>query len=539
VLLVEDNPADALIVRQTLGNGHDARVEHVQTLTDAMSRLETGGIDVVLLDLGLPDSQGLGTFSAFHARWRDTPVVVLSGMKHDDVGLVAVKEGAEDFLSKDDLNRPLLERALYYAVERKQLKVALLQHERRHSQELERQVTERTALAEKRTAQLREMSRALAQSEQRERQRIARFIHDGLQQLLVTASMNLGRAARQSPDEQHQSIDRVQEIIRQAIAMSRSLTAQLSPAVLFETGLSRALEWLARNMRVDHDLVVALDVPEDLPQLPHDVATVVFESVRELLFNVVKHGRTHDASVGARVVGRRLEVVVRDGGVGFDPRELEQSSEHFGLRNVQHRLHLIDGDLHIQAAPGRGVQVTLTVLLDAAHAGSPAAPQPAAEPAPEPAPAPAPEPVLAAAPRQGSEPNSGPERRDIRVLVVDDHRIFRQGLIEMLMHSGCQDVLNIVGQADSGEAAVDQALELRPDVVLMDINLPGINGMEATRRILRLLPRTRVIGLSLHERDDMARAMRDAGAIAYLSKTGGIDQLVDTICDSPSRKIQK
>jgi DNA-binding NarL/FixJ family response regulator len=118
--LVEDNPADAELVRAFLeeGSASFCQLEEARRLSAALKRIVRGGIDVVLLDLWLPDSSGLATFQRFHARCNDVPVVVLSGMDQESVALEAVKMGAQDYLVKGKADGEMLVRALRFAVER-------------------------------------------------------------------------------------------------------------------------------------------------------------------------------------------------------------------------------------------------------------------------------------------------------------------------------------------------------------------------------------------------------------------------------------
>jgi len=113
-----------------------------------------------------------------------------------------------------------------------------------------------------------------------------------------------------------------------------------------------------------------------------------------------------------------------------------------------------------------------------------------------------------------------------RVLIADDHKIMREGLVRLLQY---EPDLDVVGQASDGQQAVDLAGELRPDIIIMDINLGEMSGIEATRRILLQCPDFRVIGLSMHEDRNVARAMREAGAAAYLTKMGPSDDLIAAI----------
>jgi DNA-binding NarL/FixJ family response regulator len=123
---------------------------------------------------------------------------------------------------------------------------------------------------------------------------------------------------------------------------------------------------------------------------------------------------------------------------------------------------------------------------------------------------------------QAHEPTPTP----IRVLLADDHRILREGLASLLSE---EPDLQIVGQAVNGLEAIQLARSIHPDVILMDVTMPRLNGIEATRRITAEMSQVAVIGLSMHEEDDMADAMRSAGAVAYLSKDGPADVLIATI----------
>jgi DNA-binding NarL/FixJ family response regulator len=92
-----------------------------------------------------------------------------------------------------------------------------------------------------------------------------------------------------------------------------------------------------------------------------------------------------------------------------------------------------------------------------------------------------------------------------------------------------QPRLDLIGEADDGQEAVEMALQLYPDVVLMDVSMPRMDGIEATRRIKEAAPDIGIIGLSMHHKDDMASTMRNAGASDYLMKTAAAEELIDAI----------
>ena len=129
VLLIEDNPGDALLIEEAL---HDVPtpafgLDHVDRLSLGLERLARGDIDVILLDLSLPDSHGLDTLTRTCAHAPTIPVIVLTGLDDNVLEVRAVQSGAQDFLSKNALNGHLLARAIRYAIERKQAEEQLRQ----------------------------------------------------------------------------------------------------------------------------------------------------------------------------------------------------------------------------------------------------------------------------------------------------------------------------------------------------------------------------------------------------------------------------
>ena len=118
------------------------------------------------------------------------------------------------------------------------------------------------------------------------------------------------------------------------------------------------------------------------------------------------------------------------------------------------------------------------------------------------------------------------EKEVIRVLVVDDHRLVREGLVNLLR---VYPDIEVVGEAEDGDGAVSGARELRPDVVLMDIGMPGMNGITATRLVKKESPDTAVIMLTMLDQDAYVYEAVKAGATGYLLKNAGLEELVAAI----------
>ncbi len=134
VLLVEDNPGDARLIRELLADCKTARfsLEWVDRLSLGLERLTQGGLDIVLLDLRLPDSNGIDTFVKIHCQAPSLPVIPLTGMDDEELAVTVVRAGAQDYLVKGEVDTNLLSSAIRYAIERKKTEEALRESEKRY-----------------------------------------------------------------------------------------------------------------------------------------------------------------------------------------------------------------------------------------------------------------------------------------------------------------------------------------------------------------------------------------------------------------------
>ncbi|BFU94925.1 MAG: protein of unknown function [Nitrospira sp.] len=410
-------------------------------------------------------------------------------------------------------------------------------HERicRLAEELEQRVVERTSELITSQGLLRALAAELTVTEQRERRRIATELHDYLAQLLVCAHLKVSQARpKQNSLETEEWLDQAAEVLQQALSYTRSLVAQLTPMVLHEFGLSSALRWLGEQMQ-RHQLTVDLDIAATEPvPLAEDEAILLFQSVRGLLINVSKHARVDHAAVRLTETDGILRIEVRDEGKGLDPSYGDAADEgsattRFGLFSIQERMKALGGWFTIGSTPDKGTVAAMTLPLTK-HVESDerdGAPMAARTEDPDTAM----ETVThrhakTDLPATGPLPPPKPARPPIRVLLVDDHALMRQGL-RGLLEDGTD--VTVVGEAADGEEALAIAEALRPEVVIMDINMPKMDGVEATRRLKMRLPSIVVIGLSMHTSAHHREALKNAGAFAYLTKGSVSDQLKQTI----------
>jgi signal transduction histidine kinase len=375
---------------------------------------------------------------------------------------------------------------------------------------IRQQVSSGVVQLEQQTNRLRMLADQVAATEQKERKRIAAIIHDHLQQLLVAGKLQLAQVTRELGRKEFEkagaSVTRVGEFLDEATRAARTLTVELRPPVLYEDGLGAAFQWLANKFKADHRLSVTLDMDEVPGKLPDTLKIMIFESVKEMLLNVVKYSGVQEAQLSLRYNKEYLNVTVKDSGHGFEtyPAELRPSDRGFGLFSIRERLKLLNGELKIASRPNQGTEVTMVIPVDWIDE-SLQKPQVAWD---------------------KQSVNSLSTSRTIKILLADDHKIVREGLANLLKENPAFDV---VAQAENGQEAVEKSEIFMPDVVIMDINMPKLNGIEATRIIKRSFPKISVIGLSVQNEEYVVDSMKKAGATALLNKAGDSQELVKLI----------
>jgi CheY-like chemotaxis protein len=233
---------------------------------------------------------------------------------------------------------------------------------------------------------------------------------------------------------------------------------------------------------------------------------LLFECTRELLFNVVKHAGVLRARVTLAPAGDDCcAITVSDQGKGFDPdgAGFSEGASGFGLFAIRERLRPLGGRLTVHSVPDEGARLMLAAPLSLPPSQEGAAEEPSRPGAEK--------------PRSEYLPGGDAQEGAIRVVLADDHEMMRVGLAGLIEQ---EPDMVVVGLAADGEAAVELTHHLRPDVVVMDVTMPLVNGVEATRVICERFVDVSVIGLTMHEERDMAAAMLSSGARAYLTKDG-------------------
>ncbi len=238
---------------------------------------------------------------------------------------------------------------------------------RKETEEALLQFTEMLEIrVQERTQQVRDLASRLTMSEQEERRRISQILHDDLQQVLYAVEMRINMIREDLEGTEHAALVRelkeAHDWLTQAVATTRQLTVDLSPPILENEGLADMLWWLETQMHDLHQLKVVIESEHNWFIPDEDLRVLLFQIVRELLFNVKKHAGVNKVAVQLEEVAGRLVIHVIDSGKGFDVEATlsdEECGTGFGLFSVRERLDLLGGQLVIRSQPGQGTHIEI------------------------------------------------------------------------------------------------------------------------------------------------------------------------------------
>ena len=348
-----------------------------------------------------------------------------------------------------------------------------------------RDATERLRAAEAQHA----LSVKLLHVQDEERRRISRELHDMTGPVMSSVLMNLAIVERDSgvlSEKSRSALLEAEALARRCASEVRTMSYLLHPPLLTEVGLAAAVQWFLDGFSQHTGLSTRLEAPADLGRLSDEMEISLFRVVQECLANIHRHTNSRTAEVRMQIADEKLTLEVIDRGKGF----AGEFVAGFGIKGMRERVHELGGNLEIAStAQGTTVRATVPVV------GRPPVANDAA-------------------------------KTKARLLLVDDHEIVRQGLANLLQGL---DEFEICGQAATGEEAITEADRSVPDIVIMDLRLPGIDGLQATRSILKSHPRTDVLIFTVDESEQVLREALKAGARGCLTKTDAGSSLLSML----------
>ncbi len=364
---------------------------------------------------------------------------------------------------------------------------------------------------------LRNLSGRLLRLQDEERRRISRDLHDVTGQKLALLSMDLSSVVKKKAISNNEEVNR---LLVESLSLSndvnkeiRTLSYLLHPPLLDELGLCSAVEWFAQGFESRTGISVGVDIPSGFARLAPDAEVALFRIVQESLANVHRYSGSATAFVRARSDGGEVRLEIGDfgKGMGKDAIKIDRPSLAtlgVGIQGMKERVRQLSGTLEITSRPGKGTLVTARLPISNRRAETSDLEQ---------------DPKIHEAPARSEDAASGPNGWRKRILIADDHDVLRRGIRTMLESD---PDLEVCGEAVDGRDALEKTLAQAPDLVILDINMPIMNGLDVLRQIVRYRPQTKVLAFSVHDSKQIVEEILAAGAHSYLSKATAGQHLV-------------
>jgi signal transduction histidine kinase len=349
ILLIEDNPGDSRLIKEYLSdvNGVKFELKVSDRLESGISQLKSEEFHTILLDLNLPDSNGLESFEKVLFSSPQVPIIILTGLNDETTALKAVQKGAQDYIVKDKVEPELLTKSIRYSIERKRA-------EEEHQKLIEQKI--RTS--------------AIIEAQENERRRISRELHDGLGQLLSAAKLNFGMIDLLQGNDKEKSNDLIKQIdgiISKAIVEARRISHDLRPTTLDDFGLVPSLRILSQEFSKLTNIKIKFQVSQLTERINSKAEIAIYRIVQESFNNILKYAKATSVTLDLFRKENRVYVIVKDNGIGFDMEEISQNRQSgggLGLINMRERAELVGGKLNINSALGKGTEVIVEINLD-------------------------------------------------------------------------------------------------------------------------------------------------------------------------------
>ncbi len=377
ILLFEDNPGDAGLIEEMVNDSTNYSFELVivETMEDGIDLLKLGSYDIILLDLGLPDSDGINTFLNVQNVSFETPIIILTGLNVEDIAVKAVKMGAQDYLTKVQVDSELLERSIKYSIERKKVQIEL----QKYRDNLEEQVEKRTEELDKANKRLTieiedhkqtelKLSKYLAELKRsnKELQQFAYVASHDLQEPLRMVSSFTQLLAKRYKGQLDSDADefikfavdgaqRMQLLINDLLAYSR-VSSRVEEFQLVD--LEKVFNESLQNLKFSIDDNDARITSDSLPTIVAD-QTQITQLFQNLVGNAIKFRGAETPTIHIAAEEGENEWIFRviDNGIGIDSQHNER------IFRVFQRLHERD------SYPGTGIGLSICEKIVERHGG--------------------------------------------------------------------------------------------------------------------------------------------------------------------------
>jgi PAS domain S-box-containing protein len=358
---------------------------------------------------------------------------------------------------------------------------------------------------------LRQLSARLLKLQDEERRRIARDLHDTTGQKIAVLSMTLDRLAK--------LVDTRKADVKDALAESRDVVAKigeeirtlsylLHPPLLDECGLASAVLWYAEGFKKRSGIHLSVSIDEELVRLTTDAETALFRVLQESLTNVHRYSGSLSAEIRIfRSASKvHLEIVDHGKGVkaGTEPTAFAGAPTlGVGIPGMRERIRQLGGQLEVEFS-NEGTRVYASLPTEAFTEES--------------------EPARDKEKFQGNSRQPPVVRK--RILIADDHEVMRRG-VRGLVES--QEEWSVCGEAIEGNEAIRKTRELHPDLLILDVSMPGVSGIEAALQILKDDPNMKILFFTMYDSPQMMREISNVGAWGYVAKARAGNDLVDAV----------
>ncbi len=351
ILLIEDNAGDVRLILEMLKeiNIPQDSIMVLSNLKDVF-KIDVRGADIslVLLDLTLPDSDGVETVSEVRRKFPNSVIVILTGMSDEHIALSALREGAQDYLIKGESTSKELDKVIRFSTERQSIITRL----NKSNAEL---------IATKQ--ELRELASHLQNIREAERTTIAREIHDELGQLLTGLKMDVSWIRKKTDPKEEDILNKFKDLnqmIDDTVKSVRRIAYELRPGILDDLGLNAALEWQSMEFQKRTGIECTFYSELDDAILNKEIVTSIFRIYQEALTNVIRHSKATKVTSGLFSDGDSYILNIQDNGKGFDQDDV--ANKHtLGLVGMRERSTMISGTLKIESIPLKGTTVVLKV----------------------------------------------------------------------------------------------------------------------------------------------------------------------------------